>query len=269
MRVIAHLSDLHFGRLGRGLLAPLRAALIAAAPDVVAVSGDLTQRARPAQFREARQFLDSLGRPWLAVPGNHDVPLYDLVRRFLSPLDAYCRHLHAEPEPSYVDDEVVLLGLNTTRSFTVAQGRVNRTQLGELRRRLQAAPAGAVRFVVSHHPFDLPAHLPERAAVGRARLALESLAGCGVDVFLAGHFHTAHTLHAATRLPSRRHHALVVQAGTACSSRVRTEVNSFNVLRVTDHRIVVERHDWRPQSGEFGVAHAESFARVEHGWVPA
>ena len=104
MRTLVHLSDLHFGRVDERLLEPLARRVHALAPDVVAVSGDLTQRARTAQFRAARRFLDTLPQPLLVVPGNHDVPLYNLWQRFLHPLAKYRRYISEEVEPAYIDN---------------------------------------------------------------------------------------------------------------------------------------------------------------------
>src|SRR5580765_4734285 len=112
MRTIVHLSDLHFGRV-----APLTRAVNDAAPDLVAISGDFTQRARARQFAAARVFLNTLPFRQLAVPGNHDVPLFNLPARFLSPSALYRRHISDALEPAFVDDEIAVLGLNTARSF--------------------------------------------------------------------------------------------------------------------------------------------------------
>ena len=76
MRTLVHLSDLHFGRIDTALLGPLRTAVLGTKPDLIAISGDFTQRARRSEFAEARRFLASLDAPKLTVPGNHDVPLF-------------------------------------------------------------------------------------------------------------------------------------------------------------------------------------------------
>ena len=116
MRTLVHLSDLHFGRVDPALLSPLRALVEHLEPDVVVVSGDLTQRARSAQFQQARVFLDSLPGPQIVVPGNHDVPLYNVFSRFLTPLVKYRRHVTDDLSPEYVDEEIAVLGINTARS---------------------------------------------------------------------------------------------------------------------------------------------------------
>ena len=130
MRTIIHLSDLHFGRLDRRVVAPLVSAIGAIAPDLVAVSGDFTQRARASQFAEARDFLQALPSPRLVVPGNHDVPLYDVARRFLRPLARYRRFIADDLEPVFLDAEIAALGLNSARSLSFGRGRIFHTTLG-------------------------------------------------------------------------------------------------------------------------------------------
>src|SRR5262245_59208871 len=125
MRTIVHLSDLHFGRLVRRILGPLVADINAANADLIAISGDLTQRARRRQFRDARAFLAQLHAPLLVVPGNHDVPLYDVVNRFLRPWARYRTFVAPELEPVFLDSEMAVLGLNSTRSLTFGRGRLN------------------------------------------------------------------------------------------------------------------------------------------------
>src|SRR5690242_8777714 len=101
MRTILHLSDLHFGRTDPALIDPLLAAAREIAPDVVVVSGDLTQRARRAEFAAARAFLDALPSPQIVIPGNHDVPLYDVFSRFFRRLDRYQRTITEDLEPFF------------------------------------------------------------------------------------------------------------------------------------------------------------------------
>src|SRR5918997_6196623 len=155
MKKIVHLSDLHFGRVDAGLVEPLVEAVGEVRPSLVVVSGDLTQRARSQQFEEARAFLDRLPRPQVVVPGNHDVPLYDVLSRFARPLDKYRRHISEEVEPVYEDEEMVVAGLNTARSMTRKYGRVNERQVAGLRKRLCKYPDAVLKVVVTHHPFDV------------------------------------------------------------------------------------------------------------------
>jgi 3',5'-cyclic AMP phosphodiesterase CpdA len=264
MRTLVHLSDLHFGRVEPRLLAPLARQVHALAPHVVVVSGDLTQRAKSAEFRDARRFLDTLPQPVLAVPGNHDVPLYNVLQRFFQPLGKYRRYISPDTEPVYADDEVAIVGLNTARSAVFKGGRVNAAQLARVASRFVALAPGVVRIVATHHPFDLPAGHGRRALVGRARLAMDAFAACGADILLAGHLHASHVGDSATRYPLGDYSALVVQAGTATSVRGRGEANSFNVLRVAPDRVDLERFAWT--GSDFAVAGRSSFARTAGRW---
>ncbi len=269
MRILVHLSDLHFGRVDPATLAPLRAAVVAVAPDVIVVSGDLSQRARAEEFQAARTFLDTLpAAPRIVVPGNHDVPLYNIFRRFAYPLDRYRRYVTDDLEPFYADTEVAVLGLNTARSLTFKDGRINKEQIERVRARLCPLADDLIKIVVTHHPFDLPAGHDERDLVGRAAHAVEALARCGADVLLAGHLHLSHIGHTAARYRTPGHSALVVQAGTATSTRGRGEANSFNVIRVEHPRVSVERHEYRPAPADFfAPASADHFQHTPDGWA--
>ncbi len=267
MRSIVHLSDLHFGRINGVVIAPLIEVIRGIAPDLVAVSGDLTQRARSSQFEEARALLDRLPSPQIVVPGNHDVPLHNVAARFLHPLDKYRRYITDDLMPFYADDEIAVLGINTARSLTIEAGRISDAQAARVAERLGTAAAGVVKIVVTHHPFDVPAGHDERHLVGRGHMAMEALARVGVDLCLAGHLHVSHTSHSATRYHIAGYSALVVEAGTATSVRGRGESNSFNVLKIDGPEVAVERHEWQGESRTFGLVTREEFRRVPDGWV--
>jgi 3',5'-cyclic AMP phosphodiesterase CpdA len=266
MRTLVHLSDLHFGRIDPPILEPLVEFISAVKPDVVAISGDLTQRARTAEFIAARDFLASIPFPQIVVPGNHDVPLHNVISRFARSLDRYRRYINIDLQPFYADSEIVVVGVNTTRALTWKDGRINRSQLEKLRATLQAAPSHLTRIVVTHHPFDLPAGAAGRV-VGRSHLAIRTLAECGVDLLLAGHFHIADTGQTAKRYKMPGYSAIIVSSGTSTSTRGRGQPNSFNVIRIERPDITIERRIWRPESGTFDVLSVERFHRSEQGWI--
>ena len=267
MRTLVHLSDLHFGRIDQALLAPLARRVQALAPQVVVVSGDLTQRAKSAQFRDARRFLDALPGALVVVPGNHDVPFYNLFQRFAQPLAKYRRYISPDLEPAYVDDEIAVVGVNTARSSVFKGGRINAAQIARVRERLCALDTHITKLVVTHHPFDLPEGANARQLVGRARAAMAMFASCGADILLAGHLHASHAGDTSARYKIGDFAALVVQAGTATSVRGRGEANSFNLLRLDAGGVQIERYDWT--GADFAPAATSTFARTSAGWRKA
>jgi 3',5'-cyclic AMP phosphodiesterase CpdA len=262
-----HLSDIHFGRVNETIIAPLIRTINDIKPDIVAVSGDLTQRARSDQFKAARVFLDALPGPQIIVPGNHDIPLHNVFARFAQPLQKYRRYITDELRPVYADREIAVLGVNTARSLTIKGGRINRTQVAWLREKFCGLDSGVIRVVVTHHPFDLPEGHDERDIVGRARMAIRELSACGADLFLSGHLHISHTGHMAKRYRFGGRSSLVVQAGTAASTRGRGEVNSFNVIRIAHPDITIERLVWQSAQKAFVASVTDRFRLSSGGWL--
>ena len=266
MRTLVHLSDLHFGRVDEALLGPLVQQVTEIQPDVVLVSGDLTQRARTQEFQQASRFLASLPSPQIVVPGNHDVPLHNIFTRFFQPLDKFQRHITSELEPFYADAEIAIAGINSARSLTIKNGRINEQQIARIRDRFCALEESVTKIIVTHHPFDLPDAYHERDIVGRAPQAMAMFANCGVDILLAGHLHVSNASNTADRYKIGDYSALVVQAGTATSTRLRDESNSFNVIKIQSSTIDIDRLSWQPDLATFSVSATESFQHAAGGW---
>ncbi|HEV7402125.1 MAG TPA: metallophosphoesterase [Chthoniobacteraceae bacterium] len=259
MRILAHLSDIHFGAIDLHLAAVVQEHLAELRPDITVISGDLTQRARDRQFRDARTFLDTLPGRQLVVPGNHDVPLWNVYARFFAPLKGYRRHITQDFMPTLLDEEVAVIGINTARSFTQKNGRIGREQADEAAAWLRTIDPSVIKIVVTHHPFDLAETMGKRHLVGRAKMALERLAAAGASVLLAGHFHKAYTGGTAYRYSLGGYSALVVQAGTATSTRLRGTPNSFNILRIDPPRVTVELLEWDRHVRRFLVKETKEY----------
>ena len=271
MARIAHLSDIHFGANDPKIVSATEAWLERSQPDLVIISGDLTQRARVEQFRAASAWLNRLraaGMRLLVVPGNHDVPLYDVFRRFAAPLRRYKRYISNELCPWYEDETVAILGINTARSLTIKDGRINHDQMDMIRERFAPVPPEKTRILVTHHPlFAMPigrgGELSE--AVGRHDDAVEAATKAGIHIALAGHFHRTYA-EAAQKMVADANGALVIQAGTATSTRLRNaEPQSFNWLHVhRNDRIELQVIIWDGTSFQRG--HHVEFSRDTAEW---
>jgi 3',5'-cyclic AMP phosphodiesterase CpdA len=251
---LVHLSDLHFGAHDPWLVEAVEASIDELKPDLVVISGDFTQRARTEQFKEACRFLERLresGHEVLGVPGNHDIPLYDVLRRFLSPLTRYRRFIDDTLCPFIELPGVAVLGINTARSLTFKDGRISESQVEFIRETFARTSEDAVRVLVTHHPlFELKVGEQVERAIGRQDLAIDAVEDSGVDMLLAGHAHHASSQDAGD-LVTRSGGVLVVQAGTATSTRVREQEQSFNTIDIVhEEDVTVTVNAWNGDSFE-------------------
>lgn len=252
MSVLLQVSDTHFGTEQAPVVEALAALAHAQRPGLIVLSGDITQRARPAQFQAARAFVDRLGAPVLAIPGNHDIPLFDLWARWRRPYARHAAAFGAELEPVHRSAELLVAGINTTRPRRHKHGEVSAQQIERVAGLLAHASPGQLRIVVVHQPVavdraeDRPNLLRGHAA------ALPRWAAAGADLVMGGHIHLPFVM----ALPGLARPMWAVQAGTAVSGRVRAGApNSVNLLRwgrdAAPGRCVIEQWDFAAREGVF------------------
>src|SRR5215218_5216256 len=264
MRTIAHISDVHFGRTDPAVVEGLVKDLSERKPTLLVASGDFTQRARGRQYAAAAAFLKRLPSPQLVVPGNHDIPLFDLLRRFFFPLARYRHHITPDLRPAYQDEELMVLGINTARSFTHKSGWISQEQLLDVKLRVCPLPPTVFKVVVTHHPFIPPPRDPRADVIRRGVEYVDELEECGVDMLLAGHLHLAYHDDLRSHYKSAKRSILSVQAGTATSTRRRGEPNAYNWITVSPDLCTVSVRVWNGKAFEESLV--TRYCRVNGEW---
>ena len=268
MRTIAHISDIHFGKVDPAVVEGLVADLSnpARKPTLLVVSGDFTQRARRRQYEQAAAFLGRLPTPQLVVPGNHDIPMFDVIRRFFFPLNRYRKYITRDLRPSYQDEELFVLGVNTARSFTHKSGWISDEQLLDVKLRVCPLPDDMVKVVVTHHPFIPPPRDLHADVIRRADTYLDEMEACGVDLLLAGHLHLAYHDDLRSHYKAAKRSILSIQAGTATSTRRRGEPNAYNWITVSPGLCTVAVRAWNAKQGCFEESLVTRYKRVDNAW---
>jgi 3',5'-cyclic AMP phosphodiesterase CpdA len=256
---LLHISDLHFGPMYHHDVGErLQAFAAELQPGVIVVSGDLTQRARREQFREAREYLDRLpGVPTIVTPGNHDVPLYRVRERLVSPFKLYREYIDDELNSVTSVPGAFFVSLNSTSPRrAIVNGRISTAQLEFAGGAFQRAEENDLRVVVAHHHFSPPPDFEGGDVMPRAKRALDYFITQKVDLILGGHMHRAYIGNSLDVYPGpdRGHGIVIVQAGTATSRRGRArerEKNSFNVLRLDGETIRITHYMYFEEAGDF------------------
>ena len=265
MRQICHISDVHFGpphleQLSEGVLE-----LVAERrPDLVVLSGDLTQRAKLHQFRQARRFVDRIEAPTLVVPGNHDVPLYRVWERFIRPFWTYSKGFAADLEPVFEDEELLIIGINTAHAWTFKNGRITPQRIVEVGRLLQSAGVSRFKVIVAHHHLIQPPWFDRQPVLTNAWEAMDVFTSHGVDLILSGHLHQSFIGNSEEFYPLGRPPVVILHSGTTTSNRGRAgerEKNTCNWVTVDDASLRVSHLRWEPSLGRFAEHSRHSYPR--------
>jgi 3',5'-cyclic AMP phosphodiesterase CpdA len=256
MSVLLHISDTHFGTEQQPVMEALVRLSLQQRPDWLVLSGDITQRARKVQFDAARAFVDRLNVPVLAIPGNHDIPLFDLWTRLRQPYARYSAAFGEVLEPTHSSSDLLVVCVNTTRWYRHKNGEISKQQIDRVAQRLMQARPEQLRVVVVHQPLAVKQAADAHDLLRGHAKAIQRRAAAGADLLMGGHIHLPHVM----PIPSTARPVWAVQAGTAVSSRVRSGVpNSVNIIRCGQDapggRCVVEQWDYASEARAFACGH--------------
>lgn len=257
MRTVLHISDPHFGTERPLVVKALERLAHAHKPDLLILSGDITQRARAIEFEAARAFVERLAIPSrVVIAGNHDIPLFDVATRIFMPYSRYCRAFGPELEPVYDTPELLVIGVRTTRRYRHIEGEVSSAQIARVAQRLKQAGENQLRIVVTHQPVHVTHAVDQEHLLRGHQHAIGLWAEAGVDLILGGHIHRPFTSALHERLVDLPRRVWAVQAGTAVSSRIRHDSNnSINLIRYGFENAplycAVERWDYNNDADDF------------------
>ena len=271
MTRLLQISDMHFGTEQPHVMKALLALAHEKKPDVLIVSGDITQRATHEQFAGAKAFCDSLGiAQMLSLPGNHDIPLFNLFARIFRPYAAYQRAFGQTLEPELTTPSLCLATVNTTRWWRHKNGEVSKSQIARVCRQLSRATPQQLRVVVVHQPVFVLRQQDEHDRLRGWQPAVSAWAEAGADIVMGGHIHLPYVAEVSSAVSGKGRRLWCVQAGTATSSRIRREApNSVNLLEfgaaADGVRCSVERWDYRQTErasdlGQFALAHTSELS---------
>lgn len=261
MTTIAHISDLHFGREVPEVMQGLMANLAQVNPDLVIISGDLTQRAKIEEFEAAKVFLQQLPYPYFIVPGNHDLSATDIAERFFNPWEKWQQFVTPNLEPILHTDDYIVVGVNTARAagfyFDWSRGQISEAQIEFVANTVRSIEEPKLRLVVAHHPFWLPQQAEYRDVVQNRDQAIDAFQRAGVDIILSGHIHMAYT--------QILNGVIISHAGTTFSNRtLETHPNSFNIIKGNREKLTISFMEW--EKDKFHLKEDRYFQRIDNNW---
>jgi 3',5'-cyclic AMP phosphodiesterase CpdA len=267
MTRIAHISDIHFGRDIPSVITGLVADVQNENPDLTIISGDFTQRARAQEFLHARHLIESLPAPVMTIPGNHDLPLFNVFSRFLLPRRNYKRFISTELETEWVSEDCGVIAVDSTKEYLGINGELTDAQIHRTCERLAELGPDRVKIVVTHHPYAAPATFNQKMLIGRAKRAMKRFGACGADVFLAGHLHISYAGFSGERYPHVGRNMLMIMCGTSASDRGRGEPNSYNLLEIDKGTVTLKRKWWDDEAHEFYIECEQAYEKRGVDWT--
>lgn len=254
LMTIAHISDLHFGRIAHpGIVDALLAEVNDGEIDLVVLSGDLTQRARPREFEAAQALIQAFETSTLVVPGNHDVyPWWRPYRRLRTPLRRYRQYITDDLAPRFETETGAVLGLTSAYGATVKGGRVGPEDRAEIRSYFIEFDPSRFKVLVLHHHLTKIGSLGPHDVARQARKTLDAATDMGVSLILCGHLHISH-IEPIEIIPGERR-LVIASAGTATSNRWRGptgQTNFYNVITVEDDAFTIEERRFVPGEERF------------------
>lgn len=248
---IAHLSDVHFGTHIPDVVEGLLTRLHDLHPDLVIASGDFTSAGRRGEFRSAARFLEHIGAPVVACPGNHDVPVYNPIDRFFKPFARYDAHIAPRTRRTFRSRAAAILAVNSATpwdlSLNWSHGHLTDQQAQQADEFFAASTESRLRALVVHHPFYVPEDLPGFRTIRNGERMLETLANRDVQLVFSGHLHRQFQVTHTVRLDAGPREIVLLQVGTATSSRRRNQPNAFALLNVDHAGVELAEQVWDDQ----------------------
>lgn len=258
---ILHISDLHFGREKQEVLLALENKIKEIKPDIIIISGDLTQRAKKKEFMKVHRFLSNLNFPYFIIPGNHDLPVFNIFKRFINPWKRWKKFIQRDLESTFKNEKIAIYGLNSVRKmgvwFDFERGVISFTQKIKIKSFFENITDEKLKIVVAHHPFWLPDEQMFRDIIKGRDKAIEYFNEVGVDIILGGHIHLSFV--------KLFKNIIISHAGTCISNRtIKNNNNSFSLITGNNKEVFIELCEFNNNSFECVESH--KFRKKDNLW---
>lgn len=234
-----HISDLHWGKkLSPHFAYALREFAKEKKFDLIFITGDLTQRAKKREFISVKRYLNSLNTPYLAVPGNHDVPLYPVHLRFFAPYFRFKKFFQKELEPEIRNKDFCVFGLCSAHNLTSSEGRIKKKQVEKLRNKLLKTSPSQKIIILIHHPIIYADPTDRDRTIWGAPILIDLFNEITPDLILSGHYHHRFFYNLRDFYPKLSKDTYLVFASTSTAERGRKKEEGrvgFNVIEIFEN----------------------------------